>query len=210
MRAMGALADQMTLARWLSPAFPVSGYAYSHGLETALAEGRVRDAAGLRAWIDTVLRRGAGALDAWAIREAMAGRGDAASATLRARAGCAERWEETRAQGAAFGATTAALGAPPLPPGLPLPVALGRRAAGMDPATVCALYLQAFAAQLVSVAVRAMPLGQVAAQAVLADLAPVAEAVAAVEHDAAPGSAAVGAEMDAMRHETLQPRMFRT
>ena len=38
-----ATADLLTLAQWLSPAFPVSGYAYSHGLEAAIAEGRVGD-----------------------------------------------------------------------------------------------------------------------------------------------------------------------
>ncbi|MGB3554725.1 MAG: urease accessory protein UreF, partial [Jannaschia sp.] len=65
--------DLLRLTQWLSPAFPLSGYAYSHGLETAMATGRVRDAAGTGAWVVTVLRHGTGALDAWVIRAAMGG-----------------------------------------------------------------------------------------------------------------------------------------
>jgi urease accessory protein len=38
---MSAEADLLTLAQWLSPAFPVSSYAYSHGLEAAIASGAV-------------------------------------------------------------------------------------------------------------------------------------------------------------------------
>jgi urease accessory protein len=32
-------ADLLTLVQWLSPAFPVGGFAYSHGLEWAISEG---------------------------------------------------------------------------------------------------------------------------------------------------------------------------
>jgi urease accessory protein len=38
---MSAEADLLTLTQWLSPAFPVSSYAYSHGLEAAIASGAV-------------------------------------------------------------------------------------------------------------------------------------------------------------------------
>ena len=201
--------DLLRLAQWLSPAFPTSGYAYSHGLESAVAEGRVCGADGTARWVEAVLRHGSGALDAWALRRAMAGDADRATAILRARAGCAERWEETRAQGAAFVATTTAMGMAPLPDA-PLPVAVGLRAAGMAPEPVCALYLQAFAAQLVSAAARLLPLGQSAAQRIVASLHPVVGAVAAAATDDQPGAAALAAELDAMRHETLQPRVFRT
>ena len=39
------------LLTWLSPAFPVGAFAWSAGLETAIADGRVRDAAALETWI---------------------------------------------------------------------------------------------------------------------------------------------------------------
>ncbi|MEM8824521.1 MAG: urease accessory UreF family protein [Pseudomonadota bacterium] len=202
--------DLLKLSQWLSPAFPVSGYAYSHGLEAAMAEGRVRDAGEVEAWIACVLRRGAGVLDAWAIRAVMGGaEPEEVADLLRARAGCGERWEETRAMGAAFCETTTAMGAAPLAD-LPLPVALGVRAAGMEPVTVVTLYLQSFAGQLVGAATRFLPLGQAEAQRVLAALHPMIEAVAARADDAPPGGAALLAKLDAMAHETLQPRIFRT
>jgi urease accessory protein len=198
------------LTQWLSPAFPLSGYAYSHGLEAAMAAGRVGDAAGVRAWVETVLRRGTGALDAWAIRATMGGADpDEVADLIRARAGCAERWEEARAMGAAFAATRRAMGQGS-DPDRPLPVALGLAARGMDAETVTTLFLQAFAAQLVGAAARFLPLGQAEAQAVLAALHPVIAAMAAEPASDPPGSGALLAELDAMAHETLQPRLFRT
>jgi urease accessory protein len=40
-------ADLMQLMQWLSPAFPLGSFAYSHGLETSIASGEVSDAAAL-------------------------------------------------------------------------------------------------------------------------------------------------------------------
>lgn len=202
--------DLLKLSQWLSPAFPVSGYAYSHGLEAAMAEGRVRDAASTEAWVACVLRHGSGALEAWAIRSVMGGMApETVTETLRARAGCAERWEEMRAMGAAFCETTTAMGAPALAD-QPLSVALGLRAEGMDVETVVMLYLQAMAGQFVGAATRFLPLGQAEAQRVLAALHPVIADVAARSEPGPPGSSALLAELDAMAHETLQPRVFRT
>lgn len=172
--------------------------------------GRVQDAETCRAWIEAVLLHGSGALDAWVIRATMAGADvDEMADLVRARAGCAERWEETRDMGAAFCDVTTGMGEPPLAD-LPLPVALGIRARGMDAQVVVTLYLQAFAGQIVSAATRFLPLGQTASQTLLRRLHPVIEQAAATVSDAPPGSAAVYAELDAMRHETLQPRIFRT
>ncbi|WP_255576348.1 MULTISPECIES: urease accessory protein UreF [Jannaschia] len=202
--------DLLRLTQWLSPAFPVSGYAYSHGLEAAMAEGRVKDAETCRTWVAAVLEHGSGALDAWVIRAVMGGAEAADMADLiRARAGCAERWEETRAMGAAFCEVTTGMGEPPLAD-LPLPVALGVRARGMDAGLVVSLYLQAFAGQLVSAATRFLPLGQTEAQRVTRALHPVIAKVAAADCADPPGNAALLAELDAMAHETLQPRIFRT
>lgn len=202
--------DILRLTQWLSPAFPVSGYAYSHGLEAAMASGRVREGDGCREWAAAVLRYGTGALDAWVIRAAM--RGDdpeELSDLIRARAGCAERWEETRAMGAAFCEVTTGMGEAPLAD-LPLPVALGVRARGMDAGLVVTLYLQALAGQIVSAATRFLPLGQTEAQAILRALHPVIAEVAGHDTSAPPGNAAILTDMDAMAHETLQPRIFRT
>ncbi|PWJ20483.1 urease accessory protein UreF [Jannaschia seohaensis] len=204
------ITDLLRLTQWLSPAFPLSGYAYSHGLEAAMAEGRVRDAETCRAWTETVLRRGTGALDAWAIRRVLAGDDpEEVADVIRARAGCAERWTETRDMGAAFEAAATAMGEPERGTH-PLPVALALRARGMEAETVAALYLQSLAAQIVSAATRFLPLGQTEAQAVLRDLHPVIAEIAALDALEPPVGGALLAELDAMAHETLQPRIFRT
>jgi urease accessory protein len=202
--------DLLLLTQWLSPAFPLSGYAYSHGLEAAMAAGRVRDAEGVRRWAASVLERGAGALDVWAIRAVMGGaEPEGVAEVIRARAGCAQRWEETRAMGAAFAATRRAMGQGD-DPAAPLPVALGLAARGMDGEAVAVLYLQALAGQVIGAAARFLPLGQAEAQAVQAALHPLILRVAADARAEPPGTGALLAELDAMAHETLQPRIFRT
>ncbi|MGB3406700.1 MAG: urease accessory UreF family protein, partial [Jannaschia sp.] len=113
------------------------------------------------------------------------------------------------AMGAAFCDVTTGMGEAALAD-LPLPVALGVRARGMDATTVVTLYLQAFAGQIVSAATRFLPLGQTEAQGILRDLHAVIVEVAATRSDQPPGAAAVLADLDAMAHETLQPRIFRT
>jgi urease accessory protein len=52
------------LLAWMSPAFPIGGFAYSHGLEYAIDDRQVTDAATLRQWIEDVLTRGSGWNDA--------------------------------------------------------------------------------------------------------------------------------------------------
>lgn len=202
----------LTLTQWLSPAFPLGAFAYSHGLEAAIAEGRLADAAGLQAWLRVLLEEGSGAVDATLLCLAL--RGDDMAQTARALAASRERLEETEAQGSAFAQTVSALGGPALAPA-PLPVVVGQaaRPLGLPGETVAALYLHAFASALVSAAVRFVPLGQTEGQAVLAALHPVILAVAARAaecelHDL--GSAAFGADLAAMAHETLDVRIFRT
>jgi len=80
-------------------------------------------------------------------------------------------------------------------------------------AQVAALYLHGFMSNLVSVAVRFVPLGQTEGQQVLASLHGSIEGVAAragtaTEDDL--GTAALGADLAAMRHETMDVRIFRT
>jgi urease accessory protein len=54
----------LLLLNWMSPTFPVGGFAYSHGLEWAIEAGVVKDAASLRDWIGELLARGSGWNDA--------------------------------------------------------------------------------------------------------------------------------------------------
>src|ERR1700689_211760 len=53
------------LLLWLSPAFPVGAYAYSHGIEWAFEAGDVTDAPSLAAWLSGLAAYGAPRLDAF-------------------------------------------------------------------------------------------------------------------------------------------------
>jgi len=48
----------LRLMAWMSPAFPIGGFAYSGGLERAVHDGLVGDATGLRSWLSAILRHG--------------------------------------------------------------------------------------------------------------------------------------------------------
>ena len=58
MTAAASTQALMRLMAWLSPAFPVGGFAYSSGLERAVHDRFVTDAAGLEARLSTSLRHG--------------------------------------------------------------------------------------------------------------------------------------------------------
>ncbi len=214
-RAAPPAADLLRLAQWLSPAFPTGAFAYSHGLEQAIAAGEVGDADALECWVADTVMYGAGRLDAALLVAAMTGQdADRLAALARAMAASRERLLETEAQGAAFAATVAAITGTAQPP-RPLPVAVGVAARGLalPPPDVAALFLQAFAAALVSVAVRFVPLGQTAGQQVLARLHPVLLAVAAEAAETPPdrmGTFALRGDIAAMAHETMETRVYRT
>jgi urease accessory protein len=92
-------------------------------------------------------------------------------------------------------------------------VALGAAAgaAGLPLAPALTGWLHAFSANLVSVAVRAVPLGQSDALQVLAALEPVILRAAARAAESTLddlGSAAVASDIAALRHETLDGRLF--
>lgn len=208
--------DLLSLVQWLSPAFPTGGFAYSHGLESAISSGQVTDAASLRQWLTEVLQFGAGRQDAILLVQAL--RSDADHGALddlaRALQPSSERLSETLEQGTAFARTVAALTARALPARC-LPVAVGEAAAplSLPPAQVAALYLHAFASNLTSVAMRFMPLGQESGQGVLASLHQVIDALSAEAtlltlEDLA--SSALGADLSALAHETMDVRIFRT
>jgi urease accessory protein len=209
-------ADLLTLVQWLSPAFPVGGFAYSHGLEWVISEGQVRDAATLEDWLSDILAHGSGRSDAVLLTRTMDPAADLPliAATARALAASKERWTETHDQGRAFTGAVNALTGNDFPSAA-LPVAVGRaaRALSLPKERVAALYLHAFASNLVSAAVRFVPLGQTDGQRVLAALHPVIERVAteaaATALDAI-ASSVPGADLAAMHHETQPVRIFRT
>ena len=95
------------------------------------------------------------------------------------------------------------------------PVALGAaaRPLGLEPALVARLFLQAQLSNVVSAAIRLVPIGQAAGQQIIAALAGEVVRVADAAAIATPGDlggAAFGADLAAMRHETLEVRLFRS
>lgn len=200
--------------QYLSPAFPIGGFAYSQGLEMAISAGLVNDSASLQDWIGSQIQHGSGRADAILIAHAQKGDCDDLAQLAYALAPSMERDLEMREMGRAFGAQISALTGAEFPT-LPLPVAIGHATQGLNlpTADILALFLQGFAAQMVSVGVRFIPLGQSAGQAVLAALAPVILAVADAASRAEIGeisSSAIGADMASMAHETQEVRIYRT
>ncbi len=205
----------LTLAAWLSPAYPVGAFSYSHGFETAIAAGAIADAATLAQWIADTLEYGAGRTDAILLAHAWRDPADDSIADLaRALAPSAERLRETLEQGTALARTVGAITGRDLPPRA-LPVALAEAAQGLalSPSVIVALYLQGFVGNLVTIAVRHVPLGQTAGQALLARLSPVLAALADSSVEATLddlGGSALAAELAAFEHETQDTRIFRT
>ncbi len=205
-------AARLTLAQWLSPAFPVGGFAYSQGLEWAIARGEVGTADALRGWLEGCLGQGAGRSDVILLCLALRGE-DGLDDLARALAPSRERLEETEAQGAAFSAAVGALGVAVAPAPLPLAVGQAARGLGLEAAEVAALWLQAQACNLIQIAVRLVPLGQGDGQRVLSALQPLILRLveeAAMAGPEALGSAAFRADLASMQHEVMEVRLCRT
>ena len=216
-------ANIVRLLAWLSPAFPTGAYAYSHGLEWAVEAGDVTGEAALLAWLPDILAQGAAWSDAIFLRHAHRAAYD--PATLRdiaelasATAPGRERQGETLGQGDAFVLAAAPWmrGALADPGGrVPYPVAVGALAGahGIAVDDACAGFLHAFAGNLISAAVRLVPLGQTAGLRVLAALEPVILRTAGQTRDATLddlGGACFRSDIAAMRHETQYTRLFRS
>lgn len=229
-RAADASFAELPLLLWLSPAFPVGAFAYSHGLEWAVEAGDIADADSLKSWLVDLLDLGAPRADcvlfACAYRAARAGDRaglNAINALAVALAGSAERRLETGAQGSAFMAAMraawdcAALGDLPAagdePVAYPVAVAAAAAGHGLD----LAISLQAFAislfANFVSAAVRLGAIGQTDGQrtlaAILPDIRRLALDAAGADLDAL-GGCAFRSDIAALRHETQYSRLFRS
>jgi urease accessory protein len=228
----------LKLMLWLSPAFPVGSFAYSHALEWAAEAGDLPGRDALTAWIEALLQHGSVRNDAVLLaaswRAAQLRDGDAlrlADELGRAYAGSRERYLETTAQGTAFmiavraawsndtlenlaGALAVPDAGQPMPV-VAYPVAVGLAAAAHDIGLeeTLAAYLTAVVASLVSAAIRLSVIGQTAGQTILAALLPSISALslsAAASTPDALGGCAFRSEIAAMRHETQYTRLFRT
>jgi urease accessory protein len=220
------------LLAWLSPGFPVGAYSYSHGLEWVIEDGAVSDAETLQAWITDVLRHGGGRADAaflvdghHAIRAANLDRFAAINRLATAFQPSRERYLETTAQGRAFWSTivnawpsaaTIELAEVPCfaePLAYPLAVAAATAAHGIPVKAALTAYLAAFAGNLVSAGVRAIPIGHTDGQRVTAAVRPVigeiTEGIEDLDSDTV-GTAAFRADIASIKHETQYTRLFRS
>jgi urease accessory protein len=231
--ANGAVApatDLLPLFVWLSPAYPVGAFAYSHALEWAVETGAVGNVHGLISWVDDLLHHGGPFTDAVLLAHAYRATASGDDTALRdllelaaAFAPSRERQMETLNQGDAFVAATRLAWPAPVLDRLAdiwsgrvaYPAAVGMAAAAHGlplPATLSA-YLGAVAANLVSAAVRLVPLGQSDGNRAMAAVTPVVREVAvtaASESLERLGGSALASDIASMRHETQYTRLFRS
>lgn len=220
-------ADLFRLLAWTSPAYPVGGFSYSHGIEMAVEEGRLARYLDLVRYIESVLRHGAGRVDAVLFAHAHRAPDDAAldevAELATAWRGTAETALESTQQGGSFASVTIrawpearfAAFAQRHRGRLSHSVAFGAAAgmAGIPLRAALFAFLQGFCANLVSAGVRLVPLGQTDGQLATAALLPV---ISACTDDALTasldelGTASPLLDMLSMRHETQYTRLFRS
>jgi urease accessory protein len=220
----------LPLLVWLSPAFPVGAFAYSHGLEWAHEAGDVTDAAGLEGWLGDLLRSGGARNDAVIFAAAYravvesdaAALAEAAELAL-ALATSAERRLETTTQGDAFVAAVANAwpcsavsflkSAWPEPVAYPVAVAVAAAGHRLPVAESLEAFALGFVSNLVSAAVRLGVVGQSDGQRVIAALMPGVREVAAFAASSTfddLGGCAFRSDLAALRHESQYTRLFRS
>ena len=229
------LAPQALLRQqsWLSPAFPTGSYSYSHGIEWAVEAGYIHGRESLVDWLEADLRYGSGRnesiffIEAWRCAteddcEKLLEVAELAAAFR----GTSEFALESSQQATACLATlrrvwpdcvveslSELLLERSVPPALA--VVLGARAAGQRVPYSLALpaFLQSYVANLVTAAVRLIPLGQTDGQLAIAELEQAALAASAqAEHTTIRdlGSAGFMVDLASASHETQYTRLFRS
>ncbi|HEY1727292.1 MAG TPA: urease accessory UreF family protein [Candidatus Baltobacteraceae bacterium] len=209
-------------------AFPTGAFGHSFGLETAILDGRAYDADTIATWISSFVLDGLATLDAAAFvlatrdgndvlaldevvsaaivaDEVRAANAQLARATLasydamRLQSDALDRYSTLLARNEAYGVHSLACG-------------LGYAAAAVPWSDGLRAYLSCTVSALVSVAVRAIPLGQRAGVDVLWRLRSLIEEAAQraqrVESAEDLRTQAFACEIDAMRHASLDGRMF--
>ncbi len=205
----------ITVMQWLSPAFPIGGFAYSHGLEWAINKGYVSNREELQKWISDLLEYGSLKNDAILIKLVLQG-SDPKEINELAMALCpaSERLSETQLQGGAFCKIMREVWSLEIDDlTLPIALALAAKNESIDQNLVVPAYLHSFCSNLISVAMRLIPIGQTDGQKTLRELSPLisdsVRAVAKSDKDDL-GSACFLSDVSAMQHEYLQPRVFKT
>jgi urease accessory protein len=215
------------LLQLVSPALPIGAFAYSQGLEQAVATGWVANEAGAGEWLLGLLEHSFGTLDlpvlarlidAWSHGDEASARGW--SIWLLACRPTREARAEDRQLGAALARTLESLEIAEAAPwaayaevthAAMFALAAARFEIPLEAAV--AGYAFAWAESIASAAVRLVPLGQSAGQRLIAaageQIPDVVERALALE-DGELGSAAPGQAIASSMHETLYSRLFRS
>lgn len=217
---MTSATQLLKLMSWLSPVFPIGGFAYSAGLEQAVHDGHVSGQTALSNWISVQITQGAQWNDTVLLAQAhrcLADKTKLEDVAELCLALCVgqQRLDETRGQGTSFiQAVSHWVGSEHFPDrNTPLPVAIGIAAAveAIDLRLTIGAYLHAFVSNQLQCAIRLSVTGQDGAAKILAGLEPLIEttadrATASTLEDL--GAAAFMADIASMNHETLEPRLF--
>ena len=226
-------AGLMRLMTWLGPSFPVGAYTYSHGVEYAIEDGRIKSRDSVIAWIEGVLAFGAGRIDGVLFCQAYAAaqKGDLEALIeigidADCRRGTAEMALEATAQGRAFVSTVRQVWDDPLLvswaealraqdrlPSYPVAVAIASAGIAVDLRSALTAFFHAMSANLVSSAVRLVPLGQtdgIRAVAALEKAVEMAVECALTTEPDDIGACAPMVDWTSMKHETQYTRLFRS
>jgi urease accessory protein len=215
------------LLQMASPALPVGAFAYSQGIERAVNDGLIRDAEEAKRWIFDILD---GPMKHWEapvwlrLHRASVLRDHEAFVQWNQRFVASRETSELRAETLQMGASLAAwacqlgldVGAMLRTiPGLSFTAGFAACAAssGIDEHAGVLAYVWSWIENQVTAAIKAVPLGQMAAQRLrLAAHAPVSDAVTTAIRldDDSLFSAAPGLALTCARHETQYSRLFRS
>jgi urease accessory protein len=216
----------MSLAKLLqlaSPTLPVGAYSYSGGLEAAIDDGIVHDAAAAERWIGDVLEFSVARLDAPLLLqciEAFDQKDRNKILTLNERLLASRETAELRAEtvqmGYSLNRLLKDLGAGEVPveePSFPAAYAYAAAQWKIEPEAALQAYLWAWLENQVMAAVKAIPLGQTDGQRILLSLGGLlpsltAKAKKLKEQDL--GNFAPGLALLSAKHETQYSRLFRS
>lgn len=218
------------LMSWMSPSYPVGAYTYSHAIEYAVEAGLVCNRQDLIEWVSDIVKYGAGRADTILLAEAYRAlqsedydRLIEVTEIAYANRPTRELELETSAQGRAFiKITEDAFPSRMLnelksrwqgPIVYPIAVAAAAAGRGIPLEFVLTGYLHGFVSNLVSAAVRLVPLGQTDGQRAIAELEKVSagqvhQALVSALDDM--GTATLMVDWCSSKHETQYTRLFRS
>ena len=199
------------LLRLASPLLPVGAYSYSQGLEAAVEAGVVTDAESAEAWIADALGFSLGRFEAPVLWRMM--QGEALNDLFLAGRETAELRAETVQMGHSLQRLVEDLGLGRVPleePAYPAAYAFAVQRLKLDPREALLAYLWSWLENQVMAAVKAVPLGQTAAQRILLSLGSRLEDLAKEAQSVEPANFTPGLAMLSTRHETQYSRLFRS